>query len=198
MARTITGSRSSNAIGEREATTVPTGVARAVRALAAGGTDPHRKRRRRPTAISPVIRVELETAPATPPIISGIGRATIRADSRASCSELLTRRPAARRAFLCPGPRGPDSNRHPSDGQSGALPVELPRGRASRCTASARRAQDGQSGRPDCSGHGDQSLGPVGLSPDPQLAVRWRRDRNLLCGVRLGSDHGSASERRVA
>src|SRR5947209_15682997 len=29
----------------------------------------------------------------------------------------------------CPGPRGPDSNRHLSDGQSVALPVELPRGR---------------------------------------------------------------------
>jgi hypothetical protein len=42
--------------------------------------------------------------------------------------EVPTRRPA-RAGLRCPGPRGPDSNRHHSDGQSGALPVELPRGR---------------------------------------------------------------------
>src|SRR5438270_201680 len=69
-----------------------------------------------------------------------------------------------------PGPRGPDSNRHLSDGQAVALPVELPRGRARRCSDRTDAAQDGQFGRPVCPGRGEHSPALV-LRNVPRLRV---------------------------
>src|SRR5262249_52841459 len=53
--------------------------------------------------------------------------ATMRMDSSLRLSYPKARLAAGLR---CPGPRGPDSNRHPPNGQFVALPVELPRDRA--------------------------------------------------------------------